>query len=66
MYLLCPYCGGSGEFWSYDEEGERINDSCTGCQGAGFVPENWLQDYDDCQLIADSEVYDRFPNPPFK
>jgi len=49
MYCLCPYCGGSGEFWDFDEEGDRVSESCSGCQGAGHIPETWYQDYQDCQ-----------------
>ena len=49
MYVLCPYCGGSGEYWKFGEEGEQISDSCSSCQGAGHIPENWYQDYKEHQ-----------------
>ena len=45
MYVLCPYCGGSGEFGKFDDEGDRIPESCSACQGAGHIPQNWYQDY---------------------
>ena len=49
MYVLCPYCGGSGEFGKFDEEGDRIPEACSACQGAGHIPENWYQDYQEHQ-----------------
>jgi len=49
MYSLCPYCGGSGEFWNFDDEGDRVSESCSACQGAGHIPQSWYQDYQQSQ-----------------
>lgn len=53
MYSLCPYCGGSGEFLKFDDEGDSITDSCTACLGAGHIPKSWHDDYMEHQKPLD-------------
>ena len=55
MYSLCPYCGGSGEFWKFNDEGDRISDSCTACEGAGHIPKSWYDDYMEHQKPLDDQ-----------
>jgi len=46
MMTRCPYCNGSGERLKSNEEDDTYVD-CSACQGAGFVPRNWLDEPDD-------------------
>ena len=52
MYSTCPFCNGSGEKWFSDEDGEH-SETCSACEGAGHIPQTWLQDYEEHNKIND-------------
>ena len=52
MYSICPFCNGSGENWFHAEDGEH-SETCSACEGAGHIPQTWLQDYEEHNKIND-------------
>ena len=52
LYSTCPFCNGSGEKWFSDEDGEH-SETCSACEGAGHIPQTWLQDYEEHIKIND-------------